>query len=218
MKQVEIKTFNVEGEDFDFNLSIENIDFQFIIANIHITKNDNIFRKIDGSNKILEKILFFYLYEKLKKYVVLKIANIQTQTEYQGVFEIKNILKFESSFSRSVKLNYSEDEVTVNITIIEKEFKECINYIQNPINDSKIFINPVLETFQELILHCFIDEKDKFKLNQIGNSGETIIRKATDELFLEKFGQSFVAYNIGEKFCSHYELQQKFKIIPKILE
>jgi hypothetical protein len=217
MNHTERKKYIIEGEEFEFNIAIENKDFLFVIANINLTLNESAFRKVENSTEILKKILFHFLFEKLKKYTILKTANIETETEFQGVFEIKDILNFQKKMTRTVQLNNSEEQINVIINV-EKEFKECINYVQNPINDSEVFISSTKEIFDELVLSCFIEENEKMKITVSGNSGETIIRKATDELFLEKFGHSFIADLIGERFCNHYELQQKFKIVPKIFE
>ena len=216
MNKTEIKIYNVEGKEFEFNISTENKDFQFLTANINITRNQSEFREIDGSSEILKKILSYYLFENLKKYTVLKTASIETENEFQGVFEFKDILKFPSNFTRNVKLTNSEESVNVNINI-EKEFKQCLNYIQNRLNDSTVYINPMVEIFDELIFNCFIEENDRLKLTVNRDSGKSIIRKATDDLFLEKFGESFVADLVAERFCSHFEIQQKFKFYPKIL-
>lgn len=210
------KTIN--NVDYQFSISFNNTnDNQYIIGNINVTRNTDNFRLLENNSEILRSILHKALQESFQKKFYLKNSNIDTGSEFSGVFQ--NIYsQNENIIEIPVRLETANAIVNVKLQVLE-DFSECTKLESSPFNFGRVFRTNTPEAFdffEKIVIKGDIDEDQRLPIITYPfENGEKTIETAIN-IFINEMLDNSNSYNIYETFwCNQFEQQVKYIVMPR---
>lgn len=205
------KTEIIEGIEYLFHLSTE-ADQKHVKGYIKLLTHENSFMKLDNPSLVLKRMLYYYIYSELNKYLVVKTATIESDTEYQAVFEIVD-LNFKNTVVTEKIQSEDNQEIIISITVLNS-FSDCHEYVQTPFG---LNARTILEQSTQDIMSLFTITVLHIKVSDPGHSQASytsIIENAVDTFNEKRFGTAFLPIETERMNCNPREVQIKYIIMP----
>jgi hypothetical protein len=201
----------IDGQEYRFHISFES-DQKNITGYIKLLNGEESFRRLENPTLILKRLLYFHLYSKFEKYLIVKSANIEENEEYQALFEIVDLSFRNNKYKETVQTDGSQN-ILVSIEILNS-FVKCEEFIQSPFSGnarSVIDTNTrnILNLFRNIFFHVKIEEP-----NYYGNSHTQIMEDAIQQFKEKHFGNLFMLFETERIICSQKEVQISYTIMP----
>ncbi|WP_281631555.1 hypothetical protein [Flavobacterium luteolum] len=211
MNPITRKTENIEGIEYSFHLSTE-ADQKHVKGYIKLLTHEDSFRKLDNPSLVLKRMLYYNIYSELNKYLVVKTATIENDTEYQAVFEIVDLDLKNTALTENIQ---SEDnqEIIISITVLNS-FSDCDEYVQTPFGLNS---RTILDQSTQDIMNLFRSTVLQIKVSDPGYSQASytsIIENAADAFNEKRFGNAFLPIETERLNCNPREVQIKYTIMP----
>jgi hypothetical protein len=211
MNPIAIKTENIEGTEYSFHLSTE-ADQKHVKGYIKLLNHEDSFRKLENPSLVLKRMLYYYIYSELNKYLVVKTATIESDTEYQAVFEIVD-LNLKNTVVTETLQSENNQEITLSIAVLNS-FSDCEEYVQTPLGRyARTLFDPatleIMSLFSHTVLHIKVSDPGYSQA-----SYTSIIENAADIFNEKRFGNAFLPIETERMNCNPREVQIKYTIMP----
>ena len=211
MNSIPRKTENIDGIEYSFHLSTEAYQ-KHVKGYIKLLNHEDSFRKLENPPLVLKRMLYYHIYSELNKYLVVKTATIESDTEYQAVFEIVD-LNLKSSTVTETLQSENNQEITLSIAVLNS-FADCEEYVHSPFGgNSRTFFEEssrdIMNLFSSTVLHI--------KISNPGHSQASytsIIENAVDTFNDKRFGKAFLPLETERMTCNSREVQIKYTLMP----
>ncbi|MCC9063714.1 hypothetical protein [Flavobacterium piscisymbiosum] len=211
MNPITRKTENIDGIDYSFHISTE-LDQKHIKGYIQLLNHEGSFRKLENPPLVLKRILYYHIYSELKKYLVVKTASIESDSEYHALFEIVDLNLKNSAVTETVQTENNQ-EITLSVSLLDS-FANCEELVQSPFGGlSRTLFDQsslhIMSVFSTIVLHIKVSDPTHSQ-----NSYTAIIDKAAQTFNDKKFGKAFLLIETERMNCNPKEVQIKYTIMP----
>ncbi|HFK5538331.1 TPA: hypothetical protein ACGZ96_003494 [Elizabethkingia anophelis] len=207
----ERKIVEINGISYTFHISSEQNGL-FITGYIQLLNNHETFRELENPSLTIKRILYYHIFQKIDKYLIIKTSDIETDEEFKALYEIVDIEVIKNNkFNEIVKLENNE-ELNFELKIFN-QFTECENYVSSPFGNTR----NLFESNTEQIMDLFRTLVFYVKVNS-SNHSRTTFTNEIDELIKKfihnKFGDAFIPLETERITCNQNEVQIKYVIMP----
>lgn len=211
MNPIMRKTENIDGIEYSFHLSTEE-DQKHVKGYIKLLSHEDSFRKLENPSLVLKRMLYYHIYSELNKYLVVNTASIESDTEYQAIFEIVELNLKNNKVTETLQ-SENNQEITISIVILNS-FLECEKNVQTPFGRNA---KTLLDQSTQNIMSLFTDTVLQIKVSDLGHSQASytsIIENAVDTFNEKRFGKAFLPVETERLNCNPREVQIKYTIMP----
>ncbi len=205
------KTENIEGIEYSFHLSTE-ADQKHVKGYIKLLTREDSFRKLENPSLVLKCMLYYHIYSTLNKYLIVKTATVENDTEYQAVFEIVDINLKNTVVTENIQSENNE-EIIISIAVLNS-FSDCDEYVQTPFGrNARTLLDQstqdIMSLFRNTVLHIKVSDPGHSQA-----SYTSIIENAVDTFNEKRFGKAFLPIETERLNCNPREVQIKYTILP----
>lgn len=203
---------NINGINYTFHISTEN-NQNHVGGFIKLLNNEESFRRLEKPELLLKRILYYNIYLKLDKYLIVKTATVETDTEFQAIFEVVDFRLKKELYVESILMD-SGSSINVAIKVLDA-FTDCDKIIETPLGiNSRILIEEnslnIINLFKIIVFNMRIEDSENDQ-----NYAENLMFEKAIKKFSEKiFGDTFLLVEREKISCNRKEIQIKFTIIP----
>lgn len=207
----ERKIEEINGISYTFHISTEQNGL-FITGYIQLLNNHKTFRELENPSLTIKRILYYHIFQKIDKYLIIKTSDIETDEEFKALYEIVDIEVIKNNkFNEIVKLE-NDEELNFELTIFN-QFTECENYVSSPFGTAR----NLFESNTQKIMYLFRTLVFYVKVSS-SNHSRTTFTNEIDELIKKfihnKFGDAFIPIETERITCNQNEVQIKYVIMP----
>ena len=204
-------TEEINGINYQFHISSKQ-QGQFITGYIQLLNSHESFRRLDNANLTIKRILYYHLFNKVDKYLVIKTADIDSDEEFKALYEIVDIEKIKNNCFNEIITIENEEKLNFELRILN-DFTDCENQVPSPFGNSRNLVEgntqEILDLFRTLVFYVKVTS-DNYSRSSFTNEINDFIQKFLNK----KFGNAFVPFETERITCNQNEVQIKYVIIP----